>query len=46
MIKSKRVEWAESVACMGKMRIVYTILIIKPEVRSSLEMETYMAGQC
>jgi hypothetical protein len=32
VVKSKRMRWAERVACMGKMGNVYKILVRKPEV--------------
>jgi len=36
VIKSRRMKWADHVACMGKMRI-YRILVGKPEGMRSLE---------
>jgi hypothetical protein len=31
MIKSRKVRWAENVACMGEMRNAYNVLVGKPE---------------
>jgi len=37
IIKSRKIKWAENVACMGDMRIAYSILVEKPERRDHLE---------
>jgi len=36
VIKSRRIRWAEHVACMGAVRNVYEILVGKPEGRRPL----------
>jgi hypothetical protein len=35
VIKSRRIQWARHVACMGKMRSVYKILAGKPEDKNN-----------
>ena len=36
VLKSKRMRWAEHVACMGESRIVYRVLVGKPEGKRPL----------
>ena len=36
VIKSKRMRWAEHVACMGERRDEYRVLVWKPEIKRPL----------
>jgi hypothetical protein len=37
--------WGWNVACMGKMRNAYKVLVGKPEMKTSLQRQAYMGGK-